>query len=415
MSKIWLANNKVIQISPGVILGESSGSGSAYAITYSVVSNGSFSGVNAALPGDTIEVEYSPNTGYMLDYITVNGVAIQGNTFTMPNEDVTIAGVFKVVDYNPLNLPADTLRAKFLDGYTPTSYASDVTFTQVSSSPNVWDVYKAGGDWSYLLGTSSVIEVLGANSSNVTNMSYMFSNCNKLSKVALFDTSNVTNMEYMLNSCNTLVEVPLFDTSNVTNMSYMLAQCSNLTKVPLFDTSSAANMSYMFSYCASLTSIPLFDTSSATNMDRMFMNCTSLHNVNLTIHGSANYVFQGCSTLKDATIDATSATSISYMCQNCISLEEVTIVNPLALTNASYAFANSNLRHLNISDTSAITNVNYMFRYCYYLDNALEIYTKLSTQATPPTSHNGTFSQAGERSGNDQRSQIPSSWGGTGA
>lgn len=392
MSKLLLANNKVIQISPGVILGESSGGGgSAYAITYSVVSNGSFSGVNAALPGDTIEVEYTPNTGYMLDYITVNGSTITGNEFTMPNEDVTIAGAFKVVDYNPLNLPADTLRAKFLDGYTPIANVSDVTLTQVSVSPNVWDITKAGGDWSNLLSNQSVTEVLGANSSNVTNMSYMFVGCGVLNKVALFDTSNVTNM------------------------SYMLGSCYNLTKVPVFD------------------------TSSVTNMNSMFASCVSLSNVNLTINGSANYIFYQCYNLKDVTINAANATSlqyafaycyilknvsqldlssttsISYMLYNCKSIEEVTIVNSSSLTYANSAFESSNLSHLNISDTSAITNVTYMFRYCYYLNNALEIYTQLSTQTTPPTTHTRTFQQAGTKSGNDQLSQIPSTWGGTGA
>ena len=126
--------------------------------------------------------------------------------------------------YNPLGLPPFTIRCKFTEGFTPTfNYG---TKTQVSSSPNIWDLTYENTDWELLFSNQSdLIEVIGANTTGVTNMQVMFQDCWSLTTVSLFDTSNVTNMFGMFSSCNTLTSVPLFDTSNVRNMSYMFTNC----------------------------------------------------------------------------------------------------------------------------------------------------------------------------------------------
>ena len=88
------------------------------------------------------------------------------------------------------------------------------------------------------------------------------------------DTSNVTNMSYMFDSCNSLTTIPLLDTSNVTNMSYMFDYCSSLTTIPQLDTSNVINMTYMFKNCSSLTTIHMtgmkvsFDISASTKFTR---------------------------------------------------------------------------------------------------------------------------------------------------
>ena len=48
-----------------------------------------------------------------------------------------------------------------------------------------------------------------------------------------------------------------FDTSNVTDMSYMFYRCSYLTKIDLanFDTSKVTNYSNMFNYLTNITEI----------------------------------------------------------------------------------------------------------------------------------------------------------------
>ena len=84
-----------------------------------------------------------------------------------------------------------------------------------------------------------------------------------------------------------------FDTSNVTNMSYMFLWCGNkaMTSLDLgdnFNTSNVTDMSYMFDGCGSgaMTSLDLgnkFDTRNATDMKYMFWFCgnTSMTKLNL--------------------------------------------------------------------------------------------------------------------------------------
>lgn len=165
--------------------------------------------------------------------------------------------IFSGVDpYNPLNLPANTVRVRTSNGNAPkkvstgfprTSYG---TATLVSGTTDVYDVYKSGTTFEALLyGSTNVIEVLGANTTDITNMNNMFGGCSYLTSVPLFDTSNVTDMGNMFYNCNKLTSVPLFNTSNVTYMGYMFTRCGYLTTIPLFNTSNVTNMSYMFQYC----------------------------------------------------------------------------------------------------------------------------------------------------------------------
>lgn len=146
------------------------------------------------------------------------------------------------------SLPPYTLRLRFKDGVTPSF--SKGTGVQVSSSPNIWDLTYENADWSRLLRQQTyLLEVIGANTSNVTDMSYMFDSCILLTIVPLFDTSTVTNMYRMFNACRALPTVPLFDTSNVTNMNGIFVSCSALTYIPLFNTSNVISMNSAFQEC----------------------------------------------------------------------------------------------------------------------------------------------------------------------
>ena len=115
-----------------------------------------------------------------------------------------------------------------------------------------------------------------------TNMQNFLSGCEKLETITFdktkFNTSNVTSMYAMFSNCKALTELDLsfFDTSNVTNMYGMFNGCTNLTSLDLcsFDTSKVQVMMNMFSSTDNLTSLDLssFDTSLVTNMDQMFYN-----------------------------------------------------------------------------------------------------------------------------------------------
>lgn len=206
--------------------------------------------------------------------------------------------------YNPLNLPKNTIRVKFKSGYTPDM---GDTQTLVDDTNNVWDIYKEGTDWDGLFNENSdhyLLEVLGANTKNVTTMFSLFHYCKALTRVTLFDTSNVTSMNQMFYCCESLTNVPLYDTSKVTDMARMFYMCHSLTSVPLIDTSSVTDMDSMLYDCTSLTNLPLFDTSSVTNMDGTFTDCINVKSGALALYQQAStqtnppsqhsFTFYGC-------------------------------------------------------------------------------------------------------------------------
>lgn len=275
--------------------------------------------------------------------------------------------------YNPLDLPSNTVRVRTSDGNAPTkgTNTSYETATLVPGTVDVYDVYKSGTSFDNLLSDSNnVVEVFGANTTDITNMYEMFYNCSSLTSVPLFDTSKVWKMSSMFHSCASITTVPLFDTSNVTLMEFMFYHCTSLTSVPLFDTSSVTNMRYMFNGCSSLTSVPLFNTFEVTNMGYMFYNCTSLTNVPLFFTNKV--------------------TNMRGMLSRCTSL---TVVHPFA--------------------TSNVTDMSEMLFNCINVRaGALALYNQASSQATPPSSHSQTFYNCGSNTvqGAAELAQIPSDW-----
>ena len=73
------------------------------------------------------------------------------------------------------------------------------------------------------------------NTSNVTNMSRMFIDCDKLTSIDVtnFDTHLVTDMSYMFNDVSNLksLDITNFDLSNVTNTQDMFSHCSRLETI----------------------------------------------------------------------------------------------------------------------------------------------------------------------------------------
>lgn len=127
--------------------------------------------------------------------------------------------------------------------------------------------------------------------SNVTNMSYMFYQCFKLTSIefgANFDTSNVTSMECMFMECQSLKDVDLsgFNTSNVTNMNSMFSHCYGFTSLDLsmWDTSNVIIMTQLVQGCQNLTSVDLrgWDTSKVKYMSKMFNTCEKLKTIYVT-------------------------------------------------------------------------------------------------------------------------------------
>ena len=221
------------------------------------------------------------------DY-TGNLSSFNGKIFVIDLEDLPDP-------YNPLNLPLNTIRVKFKSGYTPDM---GDTRTLVDSTNNVWDIEENNSWDSLFYSCDDLLEVLGANSTNVTIMYHLFGQCHSLTSINLFDTSNVTNMGGMFHQCTLLETIPQFNTSNVTDMGWMFNNCPSLISVPLFETNKVTDMQYMFNQCYSLTSVPLFDTSNVTNMESMLSMCSLLTSIplfNTSKVTNMNWMADNCS------------------------------------------------------------------------------------------------------------------------
>lgn len=141
----------------------------------------------------------------------------------------------------------------------------------------------------YYFGGKNLDFINKLDTSKVTNMKYMFSNCDKLQTIDLsnFDTSKVTNMNNMFYRCRKLTELDVsnFNTSNVTDMSSMFY---NLTLKTLnlsnFDTNKVTNAMYMFNSCRNLKTLIIPDGFLRNNTDAtwLFSYCNVLTNLDTT-------------------------------------------------------------------------------------------------------------------------------------
>ena len=128
------------------------------------------------------------------------------------------------------------------------------------------------------------IDVSKLDTSQMTDMNGMFSNCSQLTSLDLsnFDTSKVTDMGFMFKGCSrlTALDVSKFNTSNVTNMRSIFERCSSLTSLDLsnFNTSNVTDMTFMFLLCPELTTLDVsnWNTSKVTGMFGMFEQCHKL-------------------------------------------------------------------------------------------------------------------------------------------
>ena len=171
--------------------------------------------------------------------------------------------------------------------------------------------------------------------SNVTDMSNMFSSCRNLINISLLDTSNATNMKYMFIDCENLITVPNFNTLNVTNMYGIFNGCKNLTIVPNFNTSNVTDMQYMFSDCNKLTTVPNLDTSNVTNMQYMFSYCKNLTTV--------------------PNFNTSKVTNMYYMFNSCNNLSNESLNNILAMCVNSALTANKKLKYIGLTQEQATT------------------------------------------------------------
>lgn len=309
--------------------------------------------------------------------------------------------------YNPLGLPPLTLRAKWSSGYTPTVGATN---TCVDPTNNVWDSTMADGNWRRLFYNDSILqanllEVVGANTTDVTDIRQCFQDCSNLTSVSSMDlsgctqygptslfyrctnlvsvgnlkTTGIPSTNKMFFGCYMLSSISLFDTSSVTDTSSMFYNCKSLHSVPFFDTSSVTDFGYrntegMFSGSA-ITTFPAFDVSSATSLRGMFLGCTSLTTIpaNWDVSSIQDFdgTFDGCSRLVNVpTLNTSSATKMSFMFAECSSLVTAPTLTTTSVTNMNKMFYGcSSLTSVPLYPTSTVTTMEGTFALCSSLES----------------------------------------------
>lgn len=275
-----------------------------------------------------------------------------------------------------------TIRFMFTDpNEDPTTYqhwSNNVSWTRVSTSPNIWDctntssdwqsaTFRTQDEWSDIFGDFHIIQM---NASGVQHLGSMFFDSNILSIKNVTGTSGVTDIDNMFENCEKLSSVELFDTSSVISMHSTFLMCTSLRSVPLFNTGNVADMGGMFGGCSALTSVPLFNTQNVTKMDYMFNNCTSLENAPL--------------------FDTSNVTKMNQMFLGCTALKAVPLYN-----------------------TGKVTTMFNTFYGCTNVESgALDLYNQAAYQATPPATHSGCFHSCGSNTttGAEELALIPSDW-----
>lgn len=193
-----------------------------------------------------------------------------------------------------------------------------VKFPTNITAPNLWSISAMFAQCSSL----QSIDLSGFDTSAVTEMDTVFSDCISLTSVKLgnkFKTSNVTSMSIMFNNCPMLTSLDLssFDTSKVYRFSGMFASCSSLQNLNIssFTGDALQRTELMFATCSSLTTIELgkLNTPILKYAEKMFMGCTNLKTIkvpesfvtNAMLDDGVNMFFNctnlvgGCGTIYD--------------------------------------------------------------------------------------------------------------------
>lgn len=262
--------------------------------------------------------------------------------------------------YGRLNTDTQTLTIYYNDNwqkgdFTIPSYSTpywryDIDFKELAKiktvvfDPSFKDARLKDCSWwfSGFKGLTTITHLEYLNTSQVTNMQYMFSNCESIETLDLstFNTENVTNMSNMFYYCKSLKSLNLssFNTSKVNYMGSMFSDCESLTALNLssFNTENISDYEYMFFCCKSLTALDLssFNSKEILNTSCMFTSCIALKTIDLSSFDTSkttdmSLMFSGCSALE--TIYASSAfttdnvTNDSYMFSTCTKLKNYTI------------------------------------------------------------------------------------------
>ena len=149
--------------------------------------------------------------------------------------------------------------------------SNDIAFYETACTSLVTDMNTADAYNGWVFYNATINPDLSHwDTSNVTDMSYMFRDASVFNQPLNLDTSNVTSMYCMFYNAYSFNQPLKWDTSNVTKMSYMFYKANSFNQQLSFDTSKVTKTDKMFMLASSFDQSLDFNTSSITNMNDMF-------------------------------------------------------------------------------------------------------------------------------------------------
>ncbi len=272
---------------------------------------------------------------------------------TAEEENKVFKAKLRIEASQNINMLASSLKLSDEEKQTVTKIVFQDKITDIENTTKSYDLSAndnnsvigkvvSNGDNTNTLYIQSIGEIF-ANSNSSSLFSY-FTELKSIENLNLLNTSQVTDMSYMFNNCRNLISLDLssFDTSNVVNMYGMFRMWNenncygSLQSLDLsgFDTSKVTKMGSMFAFNTSLTTLNVdnFNTKNVTDMYHMFVNCTRLKQINLTSFETENVInmygmFESCNSLVELNLknfDTSSVTNMGCMfvaCDNLINLD----------------------------------------------------------------------------------------------
>jgi surface protein len=158
-------------------------------------------------------------------------------------------------------------------------YATAGTYTVIiRGTCTGWDFNAVGGS-TYI---TSVVN-WGQLQLGTDNAGYNFAYCPNLnlsSVQGILDLTGITNLDNLFDSCislTTINNINSWNTSAITTMAYMFSECTSFNQALSFNTSAVENMGSMFLNCSVFNSALSFNTSSVLDMGSMFEGCTAFN------------------------------------------------------------------------------------------------------------------------------------------
>lgn len=308
--------------------------------------------------------EIKPDIGYTgLSKVIVDGYKLNVGTKT-----ITQNGTYKAEDdnldgYSEVEVDAGKYAPKFISFYQCPNF--DLTYE--IENLDISNMTSLSGMFNYA--KVETLDLKGFVKSNISSLASMFANASFLKSINMseWDVSNVTDISYIFSNCSQLLNVEDFSKlkfSKLKNINGMFSGCKALTGeliVPEMDISECTDFTNIFNSCyvSKITNIENWNTSNVTNMMQSFNGCYNLEKLDISNWDTSNVTsmyqtFSYCRKLTDLSeINCLKVDGCSYIFNSC---RELTNLGGLKdLGNGFSTSLSANTRKLDLSSSTKLT------------------------------------------------------------